>query len=58
MESLFSIIGITLSSTTLLCWLLTSNWLLNPAITFVVFVVGVLLIGSWGMAAIETSDEK
>jgi hypothetical protein len=57
MESLFSIIGVTFSTTTLLCWLLTSNWLLNPAVTFIVFVGGVLLIGSWGMAAIETGDE-
>lgn len=58
MESLFSIIGVTFSTTTLLCWLLTSDWLLNPAVTLIVFVAGVLLISSWGMTAIEADDEK
>lgn len=54
MESLFSVMGTTFAFTVILCWILTSNWMLNPVIGIVIFIVGVLWIGSWGMSMVET----
>jgi hypothetical protein len=56
MENLFSVIGATFAFTVILCWLLTSNWMLNPAIGIVIFIVSVLWIGSWGMSMVETDS--